>query len=372
MLTCRLECGVKMAVKEKYDLKKPGTRKLVEKIHHGVYVKEGLAIAFPLCFPGATIQIPHDESFITALSVGPRGMIYGGTSGAAAHIFVAMFKGVTGCVLDLGTPEKMNEVTSVWCGGEEWFAACNGKSGGAVFKGKCQPMPFDLIQEWSFTILPIEKVYEFTDEKIINVVPRGKKGIFIITDKRFMCITNGKEKVYKTDMLAERISPAADGEFLAGIKSEKSVWIFDIRTEKFSEIKLSGRSDRIKRNIVWTYAEHAKKLYFGDSSGNVFFVARNKVSRIGKTPLRSITTLTTIPDGRIYGTCGDTMEHIFCWNPVGGKIKDVGIAVSVIERRRYGYMFGAAVSNSDGIIFFGEKDNLGHLWLYFPPILGNK
>ena len=45
---------------------------------------------------------------------------------------------------------------------------------------------------------------------------------------------------------------------------------------------------------------------------------------------------------------------------------NLGVAVSVLERRRYGYVFGDAVTGRDGQIFFGEDDDLGHLWLYFP------
>jgi hypothetical protein len=26
------------------------------------------------------------------------------------------------------------------------------------------------------------------------------------------------------------------------------------------------------------------------------------------------------------------------------------------------------VTNADGHLFFGENDNLGHLWMYFPPL----
>ncbi|MCK5732759.1 MAG: hypothetical protein KAI38_01125, partial [Candidatus Latescibacteria bacterium] len=51
-----------------------------------------------------------------------------------------------------------------------------------------------------------------------------------------------------------------------------------------------------------------------------------------------------------------------------GEVTDLGVAVSVIERRRYGYTFGDAVVGRDGEIIFDEDDDLGHLWLYFPKI----
>jgi hypothetical protein len=47
---------------------------------------------------------------------------------------------------------------------------------------------------------------------------------------------------------------------------------------------------------------------------------------------------------------------------------NLGVAASVIERRRYGYEFSAAVVGRDGEIVFGEDDFGGHVWLYFPRI----
>jgi hypothetical protein len=49
-------------------------------------------------------------------------------------------------------------------------------------------------------------------------------------------------------------------------------------------------------------------------------------------------------------------------------VTDLGVAVSVIQRRRYGYVFGDAVVGREGEIIFGENDNQGHLWLYFPRV----
>ena len=75
-------------------------------------------------------------------------------------------------------------------------------------------------------------------------------------------------------------------------------------------------------------------------------------------------------DGRLFGTCGEEISRLFCYDPHTGMLDDLGVAVSVIERRRYGYQFGAAAVGRDGEIVFGEDDDLGHLWLYFPKIVG--
>ena len=73
-------------------------------------------------------------------------------------------------------------------------------------------------------------------------------------------------------------------------------------------------------------------------------------------------------DGRVFGFCGAEMAKMFCYNPGRGQVTNLGVAVSVLERRRYGYVFGDAVTGRDGQIIFGEDDDLGHLWLYFPRI----
>jgi hypothetical protein len=73
-------------------------------------------------------------------------------------------------------------------------------------------------------------------------------------------------------------------------------------------------------------------------------------------------------DGRVFGTCGTGISRIFSYEPDTREITNMGTAVSMIERRRYGYEFGDVVIGRDGQIIFGEDDDLGHLWLYFPSI----
>ena len=98
-------------------------------------------VAFPTCFPGASTPIPADESHITALDISPEGMIHGGTSGRATHLFVAMFHGVTGAVLDRGTVEGARHCAAVCCGQKRFAACVNGPAGGRVVTGACSLCP---------------------------------------------------------------------------------------------------------------------------------------------------------------------------------------------------------------------------------------
>jgi hypothetical protein len=123
-----------MTTRKQFDMNAPGTQALRMEIQHGGFMSRGTMIAFPLCFPGATAPIPHDESFITALDVAPDGMVYGATGGRRVHLFVGMFHGVTGAVLDMGVLEGADECVAVCCGRKKLIAFANGPEGGRGFR----------------------------------------------------------------------------------------------------------------------------------------------------------------------------------------------------------------------------------------------
>ncbi len=104
------DVGMRIAMSEstkaKYDMNSPEAKALIDEIVHGTFTKEGTMAAFPTCFPGASIPIPADESHITALDVSGDGMIYGGTSGRATHLFVGIFHGVTEGWSSTGEPSR--------------------------------------------------------------------------------------------------------------------------------------------------------------------------------------------------------------------------------------------------------------------------
>ena len=136
--------------KRRYDRRSPEAKALIDEIVHGTFVKEGTMVAFPTCFPGASTPIPADESHITALDISGEGMIYGGTSGRATHLFVAMFHGVTGAVFDRGTVEGAQPVRRRVLWQIEVRRLRQRPRRRTRRGGSLQPLPFDLIQEWGF------------------------------------------------------------------------------------------------------------------------------------------------------------------------------------------------------------------------------
>jgi hypothetical protein len=89
---------------------------------------------------------------------------------------------------------------------------------------------------------------------------------------------------------------------------------------------------------------------------------------LGKTMLAPVYCMAATFDGRVFGSCGSGIAKMFCYDPRRREITNLGAAVSLFQRRRYGYVFGDAVTGRDGEIVFGEDDDGGHLWLYFPRI----
>ena len=73
-------------------------------------------------------------------------------------------------------------------------------------------------------------------------------------------------------------------------------------------------------------------------------------------------------DGRVYGSEGREIQHLFVYDPQSGETRDIGIAVSVLFHRRYGYQFAEAATGTQGEIILGEDDRGGHLWMYLPAV----
>jgi len=123
--------------------------------------------------------------------------------------------------------------------------------------------------------------------------------------------------------------------------------------------------------LRWARGGDTDELFTGDAAGRLFSFDENRGFRLlGRAHLAPLGPIAMIPDGRLFGFCGEEMANLFCCDTISGTVTNLGVAASVLQQRRYGYQFGDAVTGPDGEIVFGEDDNDGHLWLYFPKIKG--
>ena len=348
---------------------------LARDIHHGAFISEGRMVAFPTCLPGASIPITADESHITALDITADGDVYGGTSGKRCHLFVALFRGVTGAVLDLGSTGDETDCAAVCCGRKRSAAFVNGAGGGRVLSRDLEELPFDLIQEWGFTRPPMQEVGRFDGERIVHATADPFRRFAVgVTEQRLFVVdidTGAVDSIGPVEGRG-RIS-AGFGTHFYGLDRGDSLWLFDAETRQLQReaIRLP-RSVWSEAQIQWGRDAHNGTVYVADDEGRLFAFdeERGFSDCLGQAPLAPAGTLAVIPDGRVYGTCGDEMAHVFTFHPAREEVRDLGVAVSTIQRRRHGYVFGDAVVGRDGEIYFGENDDLGHLWIYFPRIEG--
>ena len=359
--------------KTKYDMHSPEAKALRDEIVHGTFTKEGTMAAFPTCFPGASIPIPADESHITALDVSGDGMIYGGTSGRATHLFVGIFHGVTGVVFDRGTVEGATHCAAVCCGKSRFMACVNGPRGGRVVAGGFEGLPFDLIQEWGFARSPFQELGKVDGEPILHAVADSSKSTLVgITSGHLFTVdmAGGKIEIVSEAPGSGRIAVGSKGGIF-GQDGPAHLWRYDVSAGKLERNAVAlPEAAWGKVPLTWAKDHHSGTLYTPDAEGQLFSLDEEHgfSGPLARTLLAPVGPMAVTHDGRVFGFCGPEMAKMFCYNPRTREATNLGVAVSVLERRRYGYVFGDAVTGRDGQIIFGEDDDLGHLWLYFPRI----
>ena len=362
--------------RKKFDMSAPEAKALMDEIVHGTFTKEGTMVAFPACFPGASVPIAPDEGRITALDVTPEGTVYGGTSGFKSHIFVGMFHGVTGVVFDLKAVEGATECTAVCCGRKRFVACINSpKGGGRLFAADLQPLPYDLIQEWGFERPAFDDLGEpAPGEPIIHAIRAGTGDAVVGVTPRHLFIVdleNSKHSVISTVPGTGRLGLGPRGH-IVGRDGLRHVWSFDPVTRALRrEAHVLPRNGKWEGSgLMWSRSKSGGLLYTADGAGRIhsFDEVQGFSEALGQTALAPVGPMAVTHDGRLFGFCGPDLAKMFCYDPATRQVADLGVAVSVFERRRYGYVFGDAVTGRDGEIYFGENDNLGHVWIYFPKI----
>jgi len=349
---------------------------LIDDFVHGTFVTEGTMVAFPTCFPGASVPIPADESRITALEITYDCIVYGGTSGRRTHLFFAMFPGVTGLVFDMGVVDGADHCAAVCCGYRRFLACVNGPGGGRVVGRVLQHLPYDCIQEWGFSRRPFEEIGPTPGgERVIHAVTDASRTLMVgITDHHLFTV--GIDDVSHIEVIGEvpgagRIAVGSDGGIL-GLDGLRHLWQYDSTSRRIDRRAVELPKGRWGGEpLFWAKDHHRGLLYTADDQGRLFAFheARGFSAALAQATLAPVGPMAVSHDGRLFGFCGKELARLFTYDPARRQVSDLGVAASTLQRRRYGYVFGDAVTGRDGQIIFGENDNLGHLWLYFPRIL---
>jgi hypothetical protein len=165
---------------------------------------------------------------------------------------------------------------------------------------------------------------------------------------------------------------AASGDHIFGMDGNNHLFEYDVTRKELDRKSVVLPDGNWRQSpLIWAKGDANETLYLADGDGRIFSFSRERgfSEVLGTTGLCPVKTMAETHDGRVFGFCGEEMANMFCFNPDTREMTNLGVAVSVIERRRYGYLFSDAAVGRDGQIFFAENDDLGHLWMFFPAIL---
>jgi hypothetical protein len=163
-----------------------------------------------------------------------------------------------------------------------------------------------------------------------------------------------------------------------GSAGRAGLWVFSPETgalEKLPRtIPCSAGREQHTQVSAWAL-DPATGLLFGGTEPDGFLFTvdprTREMASLGKpTRQEPITCLTVGNDGCVFGMAGgeDDIGHLFRFDPARGSLDDLGIPVSTLSTRNYGYTFSRARTGRDGEMYFGQSERVNQLWVYFPPI----
>ncbi|MFZ0734278.1 MAG: hypothetical protein WAM79_18300 [Candidatus Sulfotelmatobacter sp.] len=359
-----------MQTKPRFDPNSPAIKAYEQALAHQ-FVREGTMVALPTCLPGMTTPIPHDECRITALDINSETQIYGGTSGRRAHLFAARFHDLTGVVLDIGVVPGGTNSVAVCCTKSRALAFVNGTRSGRAIRIPQIDLAQDWIQEWGLGPSVLEDLGECVPgEPVVHAICEASRDIVIgITTNHLFTMDAESGKVTVIGEVPGRGHLAVSNSGVFGQDEAARLWHFDLASGKIRRSALDLPKGDWSGALRWARGGDADQLLTADGSGQIFSFDGNQGFRpLGKAHLAPVGPTAITSDGRLFGFCGEEMANLFCCDTTSGSVSNLGVAASVLEKRRYGYQFGDAVTGPDGEIVFGEDDNDGHLWVYFPKV----
>jgi len=367
----------------------------------GEFVTEGSILAVPLEFPGQSVAPPAGETAITCLAQDPRRTVYLGTCGRAAHLMSAMFKGDAGVIFDCGVAPGADRIDALAVHDQHVYAVAGGPDGAALWRWPTMARGF-LIQEWTIKRNEPEKVLDLGSQRIACAVSApGGDVLFGLTEPPAMPARHrhGVEpepveggELFRLDLndpkleIIEQLNElgrvgrriVVDGSGVVwGTRGRGMIWRYDPATGETEDVAtVPAAAGRAQHTSVgaWTVDPVTGDIYGGSLPDGFLFrldPATGETTALGKpTRCDEIHCLTVGHDGRVFGVAGgdDDIGHLFCYEPQRGSLRDLGIPVSTLTVRQYGYVFHAALTGPDGEIYLGQHERVNFLWIYYPPV----
>jgi len=363
----------------------------------GVYVTEGYFISRRLRYTSQYHEIPDYSSAITSLAMGPGGEIYGATSGETAHVFLYNPNPPFDAVTIMASLEGETDVRrslvwekeqSVICGTRSTGQAPEGWEGGALYRLTAPGFFIDTVQEWPRGSGEAERLcVPVPGEGIAALaIDRSRRrvyglsdrtGVFFIYDLESATVDN-RGPIDAAWHFSENLMITPDGLVLT-TGAAGHILRYDPATDVVEEPNRTvpsypGRS-AYARIDSWTYDQTTGRFYVGDKADGLLYWLDPRTLEtclLGKPTNRiGIRALAATPDGRVFGMAGqgDDVCQMFVYEPHSRQLRNLGLPLSCIEEKRYGFNFECAVTGPQGQVYFGESERSSRLFVYFPAYL---
>ena len=333
-----------------------------------LFVTEGYFLALPPAFPGVSSPPALEDCRLIRLAGGKDGVVFAAAAGPDPLVFQFMPKAPNGYALSWR--ESGGEILGMdvlTLGGWEYLALLIGTGEELRLVLRQRVSASEGIQEW-WAVLPDFKLeMRLGPGTSASMAADPRPGHLLVADSSTLW-TLRADPVSGFEVTSCR--PHAGGELLR--LSPECVVLLDRRTGIVSLIEngeaLSSRDLPELRGATAVSAAGGRMLW-ASPSGHIhaWSFSLKSVDHLGHIGLAPVSALAGLPDGRVYGFAGNEIAHWFRLDPGAAEARDLGVAVSVLSARRYGFEFSAILPGPGGELYCAENDRGGHLWLYLPP-----
>jgi len=333
-----------------------------------LFVTEGYFLALPPAFPGVSAPPALEDCRLIRLAGGKDGVVFAAAAGPDPLVFQFMPKAPNGYTLSWR--ERGGEVLGMdvlTLGGREYLALLLGTGEELRMVLRQRVYASEGIQEW-WAVLPDFKLeMRLGPGSSASMAADTRPGHLLVADATTLW-TLRADLVSGFSITDRR--PHGGGELLR--LSPECVVLLDRRTGIVSLIE-NGEAvfslDLPELRGATAVSADAGRMLWATPSGHIhgWSPSLKSLDHLGHIGLAPVSALAGLPDGRIYGFAGLEIAHWFRLDPGAAEARDLGVAVSVLSARRYGFEFSAILPGPGGELYCAENDRGGHLWLYLPP-----
>jgi hypothetical protein len=351
----------------------------------GEYVREGTLLALPLCFPDQTLPPPAGETATSAMEIDPNGTVYLGTRGTKAHLLAAMLRQDTGIVYHVGAIPDATSVDALVVHDDALFFVASGPRGTALWRTSRISGKF-MVQEWEIVRPALKRIGSLPLTACVGAVASADGSRLFLVDAPSGEIVQIETRSGRVMAHHDTGGGGRNGTALCrdaegriwGSSGKASLWVLSPQTATLEKTDLTipcsaGREQHTQVS-AWA-ADPVTGMLYGGSAPDGFLFALDpharRITSLGKpTRQEPITCLTVGNDGALIGMAGgdDDIGHMFRYEPDTRSLVDLGIPISTLSTRQYGYVFSGARTGRDGEMYFGQSERVNHLWVYFPPV----